>query len=124
MPGTFLPGDQGHLNASVASIGSGGGGGGGGGSFDGGGSPAAAVEVEWECLSERSLDMSWIKDVMRLLEYFTERTPGSVIELKDSCVAWHYRDCDVGHGTWQVEAAAETLSLLPNAKCGTLFCLS
>jgi hypothetical protein len=69
-------------------------------------SAAAAVlneeAVEWECLSERSLDMSWTKDVLRLLEYFTERTPGSVVEIKDSCVAWHYRDCDVGHGNWQV----------------------
>jgi hypothetical protein len=64
------------------------------------GDPSAKETSDW--VTQRTLDMSWTNDVIRVLEYFTERTPGSVIELKESCVAWHYRDCDVGHGNWQV----------------------
>ena len=44
-----------------------------------------------------------------MLEYFTERTPGSVTEVRDSCMAWHYRDCDVGHGNWQAKQAMVSL---------------
>ena len=38
-----------------------------------------------------------------------ERTPGSVTEVRDSCMAWHYRDCDVGHGNWQAKQAMVSL---------------
>jgi len=47
------------------------------------------------------VDLSWHVDAAPLIEYYTERTPGSVVEVKESGLAWHYRDCDLNHGAWQ-----------------------
>ncbi|EGB10122.1 hypothetical protein AURANDRAFT_22806, partial [Aureococcus anophagefferens] len=52
-------------------------------------------------VSDFDLDMSWADDAAPLIEYYTERTPGSVVEKKESGLAWHYRDCDLNHGAWQ-----------------------
>ena len=52
-------------------------------------------------VSDFDLDMSWLDDAAPLIEYYTERTPGSVVEKKESGLAWHYRDCDLNHGAWQ-----------------------
>lgn len=41
--------------------------------------------------------------VMGILESFTERTPGSFLEVKDSCLAWHYRDADPDFGLSQAK---------------------
>jgi trehalose-6-phosphatase len=41
--------------------------------------------------------------------YVGGHTTGSVIEVKESCVAWHYRDCDVGHGAWQAKQCIVSL---------------
>lgn len=38
-----------------------------------------------------------------------QKKTGSVIEVKESCVAWHYRDCDVGHGAWQAKQCIVSL---------------
>ncbi len=38
-----------------------------------------------------------------VLQYYTERTPGSVIEIREASIAWHYNDCDIGHGEWQAK---------------------
>ncbi len=38
-----------------------------------------------------------------VLQYYTERTPGSVIEIREASIAWHYSDCDIGHGEWQAK---------------------
>ncbi|KAI9911282.1 hypothetical protein PsorP6_008827 [Peronosclerospora sorghi] len=54
----------------------------------------------WHCMVP-DMDVSWWEDVVPLLEYYTERTPGAYIERKTSSVAWHYRDCDLDHGLWQ-----------------------
>lgn len=34
-------------------------------------------------------------------QYFTERTPGTYIEKKESSLTWHYRDADPNFGSWQ-----------------------
>lgn len=52
-------------------------------------------------VSAFDVDLSWQVDASPLIEYYTERTPGSVVEMKESGVAWHYRDCDLNHGAWQ-----------------------
>lgn len=51
----------------------------------------------WSDISD-GLDFSWKKDVNEIFEYYTERTPGSLIEKKKSCLAWHYRDADPKFG--------------------------
>ena len=52
-------------------------------------------------VSDFDLDLSWLDDAAPLIAYYTERTPGSVVERKVSGLAWHYRDCDLNHGAWQ-----------------------
>ena len=47
--------------------------------------------------------MSWRDAVVDVLHNFTRRTPGSVTEVKDSCVSWHYLDA--------VRRSARSLSL-------------
>jgi trehalose-6-phosphatase len=27
----------------------------------------------------------------------------SVVEQREASIAWHYRDCDLGHGAWQAK---------------------
>lgn len=36
-------------------------------------------------------------------QYFTERTPGTYIEKKESSLTWHYRDADPNFGSWQAK---------------------
>lgn len=42
--------------------------------------------------------------VMGVLKRVTERTPGSFLEVKDSCLAWHYRDADPDFGMSQAKS--------------------
>ncbi|CAM9261656.1 unnamed protein product [Ectocarpus sp. 13 AM-2016] len=58
--------------------------------------------TQWQC-SGQDLDLSW-KDVVRpIMQYFTERTPGTYIENKESSLTWHYRDADPHFGLWQAK---------------------
>lgn len=59
----------------------------------------------------RELDMSWMKDVQDVFEYYVERTAGSTIEVKKSSVTWHYRNADPDYGLFQ---AKECQALLDN----------
>lgn len=52
------------------------------------------------------LELSWRDEVLVLLEYFADRTPGAVIDVKDSCFSWHFGDTDPSFGLNQVCAAA------------------
>ena len=74
-----------------------------------GGPGGFGADEVFERMSDWEIDMSWIDDAVAVLDYYTERTPGSIIEFKDSCVAWHYRDCDVSHGNWQAKQCAMQL---------------
>jgi trehalose 6-phosphate synthase/phosphatase len=58
--------------------------------------------ADWEA-HIHGIDMAWKADVEPLLQYYTERTPGAVIEVREASIAWHYRDCDLGHGAWQAK---------------------
>eukprot|EP00171_Calliarthron_tuberculosum_P009165 IDg9165t1 len=62
-------------------------------------------------------DPSWRDSVMPILEYFTERTPGSLIEKKNMVLTWHFRDADQVFGSWQAKELqlllAETSMNLP-----------
>ncbi|KAF1330798.1 Trehalose-phosphatase, partial [Globisporangium splendens] len=74
----------------------------------------------WRCMVP-NMDTTWWEHVVPLLEYYTERTPGAFIERKDSSVTWHYRDCDLDHGTWQASellvSLRELTRSLPVAVC-------
>nr|CCA16456.1 alpha putative [Albugo laibachii Nc14] len=55
---------------------------------------------EWHTLPEE-VDLSWKKVVRPIMQYFTERTPGSRIEIKDSSMIWHYGETDSIFGPMQ-----------------------
>ncbi|KAN0059810.1 hypothetical protein ACQY0O_008384 [Thecaphora frezii] len=57
---------------------------------------------EWRNLTEE-LDMTWMKDIRSVFEYYTERTGGSFIEQKKSSVTWHYRGADPDFGSFQAK---------------------
>eukprot|EP00164_Ancoracysta_twista_P004316 GFYU01005814.1.p1 GENE.GFYU01005814.1~~GFYU01005814.1.p1 ORF type:complete len:879 (+),score=180.95 GFYU01005814.1:202-2838(+) len=47
--------------------------------------------LEWE----PALDLEfppWVHDVLPIMQYFEERTPGTFIEMDEAMVAWHYRN--------------------------------
>ena len=59
---------------------------------------------------------SWKDMVIPVMQSFTERTPGSYIESKESSLTWHYRDSDVHFGSWQAKDLHTTLE---RHLCGT-----
>ncbi|KZT60964.1 glycosyltransferase family 20 protein [Calocera cornea HHB12733] len=63
---------------------------------------------DWTNLT-KSLDMSWMKEVEEIFQYFTERTTGSFIELKKSSITWHYRQCDPEWGDFQCKQCLDLL---------------
>lgn len=48
-------------------------------------------------------ELYWHQDVLPILEYYTERTPGSFIEQKTVSITWHYRLADPEFGSWQAK---------------------
>lgn len=44
------------------------------------------------------VDMSWKTDVVKIFDYYTERTQGSFVEHKKSSITWHYRLADPQYG--------------------------
>mmetsp|Transcript_17570 Transcript_17570/g.22553 ORF Transcript_17570/g.22553 Transcript_17570/m.22553 type:complete len:1118 (+) Transcript_17570:184-3537(+) len=58
------------------------------------------AESAWSSTTNSFIDNSWKADVLPLMEYYAERTPGSVIDIKDNSLTWYYMDCDAGHGSW------------------------
>ncbi|KAL4106097.1 hypothetical protein PRIC1_004151 [Phytophthora ramorum] len=48
-------------------------------------------------------DMSWKDLVLPTMLMFTDRTPGSYIEDKESSLTWHYGDADPHFGSWQAK---------------------
>lgn len=48
-------------------------------------------------------DLVWKQDVATLMEYHTERTPGSFVEYKSASLTWHYRLSDPDFGSWQAK---------------------
>lgn len=50
------------------------------------------VEGEWD-LTE-ALNNDWKESIRPILEVYTDRTPGALIEEKEYSIAWHYRRCE------------------------------
>jgi len=51
-----------------------------------------------------TLDLTWREQVKSVLQDYTDRTPGSYLEIQDCCLTWHYRDSDADFGVSQARA--------------------
>ncbi|MDQ3535155.1 MAG: bifunctional alpha,alpha-trehalose-phosphate synthase (UDP-forming)/trehalose-phosphatase [Bacteroidota bacterium] len=51
---------------------------------------------EWRMI-ERLTD-DWKQEILPVLEFYVDRTPGSLIETKDYSLVWHYRKVETGLG--------------------------
>ncbi|KAI7867163.1 glycosyltransferase family 20-domain-containing protein [Spinellus fusiger] len=50
-----------------------------------------------------NVDISWKQDVIKIFDYYTERTQGSFVEHKKSSITWHYRNADTTYGAFQAK---------------------
>lgn len=56
----------------------------------------------WQCMFS-DVELEWRHDVEMILEHFTERTPGSLLDIKDCSCTWHFRDADSAFGLKQAK---------------------
>lgn len=61
-----------------------------------------AGEGSWE--PARDSSAKWKEEILLLLEDFTLRTPGALVEEKSAAIAWHYRMADLEFGPRQAAA--------------------
>ncbi|KAI7851898.1 glycosyltransferase family 20-domain-containing protein [Circinella umbellata] len=52
-------------------------------------------DEDWQHMNS-NIDLSWMPVVKQIFQYYTERTPGAHIEIKDISIVWHYRSTTVG----------------------------
>jgi len=73
-------------------------------------------ETEWNSVVDLR-EHAWREEVLPIMQYFTERTPGSFLETKENVITWHFMDSDPHFGSWQGKELrahlAETCSSLP-----------
>ncbi|EGZ04897.1 hypothetical protein PHYSODRAFT_535258 [Phytophthora sojae] len=68
-----------------------------------GASESAMFErAPWQCMFS-DVELEWRDEVESILEHFTERTPGSLLDVKDCCYTWHFRDADPTFGLKQAK---------------------
>ncbi|NLL53229.1 MAG: bifunctional alpha,alpha-trehalose-phosphate synthase (UDP-forming)/trehalose-phosphatase [Peptococcaceae bacterium] len=66
-----------------------------------------------------SLDNNWKESIRHILQMYTDRIPGSIIEEKDYSLAWHYRQCDPVTVSLKLTEVKETLlSMIQAATLG------
>ncbi|XP_022139989.1 alpha,alpha-trehalose-phosphate synthase [UDP-forming] 1-like [Momordica charantia] len=56
---------------------------------------------EWMTTMPENLHMDWVESVKHVFEYFTERTPRSHFELRETSLQWNYKFADVEFGRLQ-----------------------
>ncbi|XWS19763.1 hypothetical protein CRYUN_Cryun31cG0045000 [Craigia yunnanensis] len=56
---------------------------------------------EWMTTVPEILNMEWVDSVKHVFEYFTERTPRSHFELRETSLIWNYKYADVEFGRLQ-----------------------
>ncbi|CAI5728990.1 unnamed protein product [Peronospora destructor] len=63
---------------------------------------AVFEKAPWQCMFS-DVELEWRDEVESILEHFTERTPGSLLDVKDCCYTWHFRDADPTFGLKQAK---------------------
>nr|TKS06647.1 hypothetical protein D5086_0000121100 [Populus alba] len=56
---------------------------------------------EWMTTMPENLNMDWVDSVKHVFEYFTERTPGSHFELRETSLVWKYKYAESHFGKLQ-----------------------
>ena len=51
----------------------------------------------------------WSSGLLSILKLFVEKTPHSHLEIKDTALAWHYRECDAWLGTLRAQQLTNAL---------------
>ncbi|XP_047260184.1 LOW QUALITY PROTEIN: alpha,alpha-trehalose-phosphate synthase [UDP-forming] 1-like [Capsicum annuum] len=59
------------------------------------------TEGNWMTTMPENLSMDWVDSVKHVFEYFTERTPRSHFELRETSLVWNYKYTDVEFGKLQ-----------------------
>jgi trehalose-phosphatase len=62
----------------------------------------ASRSLPWQCMFS-DVELEWRDEVESILEHFTERTPGSLLDVKDCCYTWHFLDADPEFGLKQAK---------------------
>ncbi len=57
----------------------------------------------------KSVRDDWKAEILPILEWYTDRTPGSSVEEKDFSLVWHYRGVDPEMGTLRARELMDTL---------------
>ncbi|KAK1368857.1 Alpha,alpha-trehalose-phosphate synthase (UDP-forming) [Heracleum sosnowskyi] len=60
-----------------------------------------STQGEWMTTMPENLHMDWVNSVKHVFEYFTERTPRSYVELRETSLLWNYKYADVEFGRLQ-----------------------
>lgn len=56
---------------------------------------------EWMTTMPENLNMDWVESVKHVFEYFTERTPRSHFEVRETSLVWNYKYADIEFGRLQ-----------------------
>ncbi|MEW5851425.1 MAG: bifunctional alpha,alpha-trehalose-phosphate synthase (UDP-forming)/trehalose-phosphatase [Myxococcota bacterium] len=70
-----------------------------------------ATDGTWQA-ALASADLTWIPRVATMMEEFTARVPGSIVERKGASVAWHWRGVDPGFGATRARELQQHLSVV------------
>lgn len=60
-----------------------------------------STKGDWMTTMPEHLNMDWVDSVKHVFEYFTERTPRSHFELRETSLVWNYKYADVEFGRLQ-----------------------
>lgn len=58
---------------------------------------------DWMTTMPENLHMDWVDSVKHVFEYFTERTPRSHFELRETSLVWNYKYADIEFGRLQAK---------------------
>ena len=64
----------------------------------------------WEMIEP--LSQEWKKEILPIMEFYEDRTPGSFIEEKELSLVWHYRKTDTKFGEIRARELVETINYL------------
>ncbi|RAL49073.1 hypothetical protein DM860_015064 [Cuscuta australis] len=68
---------------------------------------------EWMTTMPELLNMDWVDSVKHVFEYFTERTPRSYFEMRETSLVWNYKYADVEFGRLQARDMLQHLRTGP-----------